>query len=129
MAKRSKNRKYNPNDPRPIEHVGDARKKGPLAIRLRHSYITREMGGAEGHRGAGWAVVRKEILKRDRNRSTTTGYDKVQGHGLQVDHIQPYRLGGRNRRINLRTVDVMNNWASDLATGAVEKPKLRNGRW
>lgn len=124
MAK-PKNRPYNPNAPRPQERVGDSRKRGPIPIRLRHPFIPREHGGGEGHRGAGWAIIRKEILKRDKMRSTISGFTGEQGKGLQVDHIQPFRYGGKNKKSNLRTTDVLYNWHADLAHGSTEKPRIR----
>lgn len=107
------------------EKVGDPRKTNPIPLRLRDRSVPREYGGAEGWRGTGWEKRRKEILKRDKNRSTVSGFDAAQGNGLQVDHIMPFRIGGRNNRSNLRVTDYVNNPATDLAFGAGEKKPQR----
>ncbi len=114
---------------RRIEKVGDERKRHPIPLRLRHRYVPREHGGAEGYRGPGWSTIRKDVLARDRNRSTISGYDEEQGRGLQVDHIHPFRLGGRNRMSNLRVTDQTNNWAIDHMYGARERLPRRDKRW
>lgn len=110
------------------EKVGDERKRYPIPLRLRSRFIPRELGGAEGWRGPGWARIRKEVLARDKNRSTVSGFDAAQGNGLQVDHIHPFRLGGRNRMSNLRTSDFRNNFAIDFMRNARERPVKRK-RW
>ena len=111
------------------ERVGNPRRVHPIPLRLRNPYVPRELGGSEGYRGPGWSTIRKLILKRDSFRSTITGLDSEQGKGLQVDHIHPFRLGGRNRLNNLRTVDQANNWAADLSFGSREKTPQRDTRW
>lgn len=111
------------------EKVGDSRKRHPLPMRLRNVLVPREFGGAEGWRGPGWARKRKEILKRDGHRSTVSGFDEAQGGGLQVDHIDPFRIGGKNNRLNLRTTDFFNNPAADHMRGAGEKRPQRDWRW
>ena len=114
---------------RPKEKVGDSRKRYPVPLRLRNPYMPRELGGSEGWRGRGWATIRKKVLERDENRSVVSGFDKEQGNGLQVDHIHPFRLGGKNRMFNLRVVDVSNNAHTDLMHGARERDKKRDTRW
>jgi len=111
------------------EKVGNERKTHPIPLRLRNPFIPREIGGAEGYRGPGWATIRKRVLLRDRNRSTVSGFTSEQGNGLQVDHIHPFRLGGRNRMSNLRTTDFSNNPHTDFMRGAGEKPPKRDTRW
>ena len=111
------------------DKVGDSRRRHPLPMRLRNPYIPRSLGGSEGWRGPGWSTIRKKALARDKNRSTVSGYSAQQGGGLQVDHIHPFRLGGRNRLINLRTTDYFSNPAVDLAHGFKEKPVKRNERF
>lgn len=83
------------------------------------------MGGAEGWRGPGWARKRKEIVARDKGRSTVSGFTAEQGRGLQVDHIHPFRLGGKNRDSNLRVTDMHNNPHTDAMRGAQEKTPQR----
>lgn len=98
-------------------------------MRLRDRNIPRELGGSEGWRGRGWPAIRKKVLVRDRDRSTVSGFDKVQGHGLQVDHIHPFRMGGKNKMTNLRTTDYANNYAVDHMRGAKERKRDRDKRW
>lgn len=111
------------------EKVGWTTKGYPIPMRLRHRYIPRFMGGAEGWRGYKWAEIRQKILARDRNRSTTTGFDAIQGHGLQVDHIMPFRLGGKNKMSNLRVTDNLTNRFTDNMTSAKERKPKRDTRW
>lgn len=111
------------------EKVGDSRKTHPIPLRLRNPNVPRELGGSEGWRGRGWTTIRKKVLERDRNRSTISGFDAVQGNGLQVDHIHPFRYGGKNRMTNLRTTDYRNNIHADLAKGAGEKRRKRSERY
>lgn len=111
--------------PRRGEKVGDHTKRHPLPLRLRSVYVPQEQGGAEGWRGPGWARIRKSIVARDKGRSTVSGLDSAQGRGLQVDHIHPFRLGGKNRASNLRTTDAHHNPHTDHARGAGEKPIQR----
>ena len=120
--------------PLPGHKVGNHRKSNPVPQRLRNPYIPREQGGAYGYRGKGWAKIRLEALERDRKihgsrepLSSTTGMSKEQGKGLQVDHIQPYRLGGKNRLNNLRTTDFSTNAKTDNMTGGEERlPKRQS---
>lgn len=111
------------------EKVGDERKRHPLPLRLRHIYVRREHGGAEGYRGPGWQTIRQRVRERDGGRSTISGFTAEQGNGLQVDHIHPFRLGGKNRMLNLRTTDYSNNPYTDFMHGARERRPLRNSRW
>lgn len=111
------------------EKVGRTTRDYPIRMQLRSPYIPRFMGGGEGWRGPGWKNIRRRVLARDRNRSTTTGYDQYQGNGLQVDHIMPYRLGGRNKMSNLRVTDNSTNWATDLAHGFKERKPRRDNKW
>lgn len=111
------------------EKVGDSRKKYPIPMRLRNSFVPRDLGGAEGWRGPGWATIRKKIITRDRARSTISGFNAEQGNGLQVDHVHPFRLGGKNRMSNLRVTDNFNNPAADHMAGAAERPKRRVRRY
>lgn len=110
------------------EKVGDQRKRHPYPLRLRSPYIPREQGGAEGWRGKGWPRASKEAQAKARGRSSVSGFDKAQGHGLQVDHINPFRLGGKNRATNLRVTDYVSNPHVDNMTGAKERTPKR-GRW
>lgn len=87
------------------------------------------MGGAGGTRGPNWAKIKAQVLERDKHRSTTTGMDAVQGNGLQVDHIMPFRLGGKNKLSNLRTTDNATNSKTDNMHGAQERKPRRDGRW
>ncbi len=121
--------------PLPGHKVGNHAKSNPVPLRLRNPYIPREQGGSYGWRGKGWAKIRKEALERDRkvhgskeNLSSTTGMDKVQGKGLMVDHINPFRLGGKNRVNNLRTTDFSTNAKTDNMTGADERLPKRS-KW
>ena len=91
--------------------------------------MPRELGGSEGWRGPGWETIRKKVLERDRNRSRLSGFDAEQGNGLQVDHIIPFRYGGKNRMSNLRPTDYSYNPYGDLAKGAGEKKPKRDKRW
>ena len=109
--------------------VGDSRKTHPLPMRLRSRIVPREQGGSEGWRGTGWAKIRLKVLERDGNRSTISGLDKAQGKGFQVDHINPFRLGGKNKLSNLRTNDYVHNAAADHMNGASEKPPKRTKGW
>lgn len=111
------------------ERVGNSRKRHPLPLRLRHVYVEQEFGGARGYRGPGWRKIREKVLKRDRNRSTISGLTAAQGRGLQVDHIHPFRLGGKNRMSNLRVTDYIHNPHADHMRGAGEKKPLRDPRW
>lgn len=121
--------------PLPGHKVGDHHTRHPTPMRLKNPYIPRDQGGSYGYRGKGWAKIRKEALERDRKvhgssteLSTTTGMDKAQGKGLQVDHIHPYRLGGKNKLNNLRTTDFLTNFRTDNMTGADERLPKR-GKW
>ena len=114
---------------RPKQRVGDSRKRYPVPLRLRNPYVPRDIGGSEGWRGRGWVTIRKKALARDENRSVISGFDTEQGNGLQVDHIHPFRLGGKNRLVNLRVTDVSNNAAADLMHGGRERRKERDYRW
>ncbi len=111
------------------EKVGDERKRHPIPLRLRSPYVPRQLGGAEGYRGPSWSTIRKRVLERDKNRSTVSGLNAAQGNGLQVDHINPFRLGGRNRMSNLRVTDFRNNPSVDFMRGAREKKKDFDRRW
>ncbi|MFH1737617.1 MAG: HNH endonuclease [bacterium] len=92
--------------------------------------MPREFGGSEGWRGTGWKKAREIRLELDKHRSRITGFDKEQGGGLFVDHIHPFRLGGKNNpHKNLRTVDRDSNWAADFMRGARERPAERDERW
>lgn len=91
--------------------------------------MPRYLGGAEGWRGPGWASIRKRVLARDKNRSTISGLDSAQGNGLQVDHINPFRYGGRNKMSNLRTTDYANNYYADHMVGGKEKKIKRDRRY
>ena len=113
----------------PKEKVGSARKTHPLPMRLRSPYVDREHGGAKGWRGPGWGTIRKKVVARDKGRSTISGFDINQGNGLQVDHIHPFRLGGKNKLTNLRTTDYRYNAYADHMAGASEKPPKRDPRW
>ena len=108
------------------ERVGNAKKSHPLPLRLRSVLVSQEMGGAEGWRGPGWARIRKKAIEASRNRSTVSGLTGEQGRGLQVDHIHPFRLGGKNRLSNLRTTDMHHNPHTDAMRGAGEKTPQRN---
>ena len=118
-----------PRQSRRNEKVGDERKRHPLPLRLRSPFIARDMGGAEGWRGPGWEAMRNKVLARDKRRSTISGFSGEQGHGLQVDHIHPFRLGGRNRMSNLRTTDYANNAEADMMHGAGERKPIRDKRY
>lgn len=107
--------------------VGDARKSHPLPLRKRNVNISAEQGGAAGYRGPGWAKIRTKILERDRFRSTITGLPATE-ETLEVDHINPFRLGGRNTRRNLRTTDLRQNRHTEAMTGGGEKPARRRLR-
>ena len=111
------------------EKVGDPRKKHPLPLRLRSVLIAREFGGAEGYRGPGWDRIRRRVVAKDKGRSTISGLTKEQGRGLQVDHIHPFRLGGKNKMSNLRTTDFIHNPHADHMRGASEKKRERDIRW
>ena len=111
------------------ERVGNAKKRHPLPLRLRHVYIEQEYGGARGYRGPGWAKIRKAVVAKDKGRSTISGFNKEQGKGLQVDHIHPFRLGGKNKMSNLRTTDMLYNPHADHMRGASERPPERDKRW
>lgn len=114
------------NGPRRGEKVGNHRKTHPMPLRLRSVLVPQQMGGAEGWRGPGWATIRKKILAREKNRSSVSGLDSAQGRGLQVDHIHPFRLGGKNRASNLRVTDAHHNPHTDAMRGAGEKPIKRS---
>lgn len=114
---------------RPRQSVGDARKRYPIPLRLRSRFIPRDMGGSEGWRGSGWVKAREKVLKRDKFRSTVSGFNAEQGQGLQVDHIHPFRLGGSNRMSNLRVTDRFSNPKTDFMAGAGEKKPQRDRRW
>lgn len=73
--------------------------------------------------------MRKQVLIRDRGRSTISGFTAEQGNGLQVDHIHPFRLGGKNRMSNLRTTDYLYNPSLDFMRGAGERAPRRNRRY
>ena len=113
------------------EAVGKQGKPGPspLPMRLRSPFIPRFLGGSQGYRGRNWRDIRNAALKRDKNRSTISGMDQLQGGGLQVDHINPFRLGGKNRMENLRVTDNANNYATDSMHGAKEKKPKRDKSW
>lgn len=117
------------NGPLRGEKVGNSRKTHPLPLRLRHVYIEQEFGGALGYRGPGWRKIREKVLARDKNRSSISGLDKAQGKGLQIDHIHPFRLGGKNKLSNLRVTDYSNNAAADHMAGASERKPQRDPRW
>lgn len=114
------------------EFVGKRQSKAgasPTPYRLRHPFVPRVLGGAYGYRGRNWAKIREAVLARDKHRSTVSGMDAIQGGGLQVDHINPFRLGGKNRMSNLRTTDSSNNFATDSMHGAREKKPRRDHKW
>lgn len=111
------------------EKVGNERKRHPLPLRLRMRFIPREMGGAEGWRGPGWATIRRKVIEAAGGRSSVSGFSSAQGNGLQVDHIHPFRLGGRNRRTNLRVTDFHNNPSVDFMRGARERRPKRDEKY
>lgn len=108
------------------ERVGNAKKTHPLPLRLRSVLVPQEQGGAEGWRGPGWAKKRKQIIALNRGRSSVSGLTGEQGRGLQVDHIHPFRLGGKNKDSNLRVTDMHHNPHVDAMRGAGEKPIQRS---
>jgi len=112
-----------------ISALPKLRKTHPTPLRLRNPFLPRELGGSEGWRGPGWETMRKKILARDKVRSTVSGFSAEQGNGLQVDHIHPRRLGGKNRPSNLRVTDYANNAATDHMRGAAERRPKRDLRW
>lgn len=118
-----------PRQSRRGEKVGNERKRHPLPLRLRNPFIPQEFGGSEGWRGPSWRTIRQKALQRDRFRSTISGFTASQGNGLQVDHINPFRLGGKNTLSNLRTTDFYNNPATDFMRGAGERPPERDKRY
>ena len=111
------------------ERVGNSKKSHPLPLRLRHVYVEQPFGGARGYRGPGWRAIREKVLARDKNRSTISGFDKAQGKGLQIDHIHPFRIGGKNKMSNLRVTDNVSNPYADHAAGSSEIKKDRDPRW
>lgn len=111
------------------DQIGNSRKSHPIPIRLRPVHISKEQGGSEGYRGAGYAKARKRALYLARGRSSQTGLDAKDAK-LEVDHINPYKAGGgitsnTNRQVNLRITDQAQNRFADYAEGAQEKPKKR----
>lgn len=113
----------------PKGFIGRTRKTHPIPIRLRPVNISKEQGGSEGYRGAGYSKARKRALYLARNRSGQTGMGPAD-ESLTVDHINPYKAGGgvtshTNQQSNLRITDRRQNRFTDYAEGAQEKPKKR----
>ena len=110
------------------ESIGNPRKIHPLPLSRRNILVPKELGGASGYRGKDFAKARLDTLRLARGRSTNTGLSGKEVQ-LEVDHINPYRMGGltpgTNRQTNLRVTDVTNNRASDFAEGFQEKPRKR----
>jgi hypothetical protein len=114
------------------DSIGDASSlTHPLAQRLRNCNIPKVQGGSFGYRGRGYGRARKKALWLARNRSSATGLDASRAT-LEVDHIDPYRLGGvtphTNEQTNLRVLDSENNSFLDNATGFRERKRKRRMR-
>jgi hypothetical protein len=108
--------------------IGDARISHPIPLRLRNCMVDREEGGSKGYRGQGYTKARLRALYLGRYRSTSTGLEQGQVQ-LEIDHIDPYRMGGltphTNEQSNLRILDTTNNKFHDYAEGFQEKPVKR----
>lgn len=113
------------------DSVGDPRKKHPLPLRLRNHNVEKIDGGSRGYRGSSFSKARQRALYKGRNRSSITGLP-AKDTKLQIDHIQPYRVGGlsphTNELNNLRISDFDQNKFVDYAEGAQEKPAKRRMR-
>lgn len=114
-----------------LNPIGNPNETHPIPIRLRNCNVSKKMGGSFGYRGAGYGKARKRVLWLAQNRSTATGLDATKAT-LEVDHIQPYRLGGvgpmTNTPLNLRVLDTQNNPAMDAAQTFKERPRRRKLR-
>lgn len=113
------------------DSIGSPRKTHPLPMRLRNCRIPKDQGGSKGYRGKGYSQARKRALYLGRNRSTITG-DPADVVQLEVDHIDPYGIGGitphTNEQTNLRISDFRQNKFIDYAEGFQEKPPKKRLR-
>jgi hypothetical protein len=111
--------------------IGDPSPKHPIPMRLRNCNITKLQGGSFGWRGYGFAEMRARVLYLARGRSTATGNPQERS-SLEVDHIDPYRIGGvtshTNQLTNLRVLDGQNNRQMDYATTFSERRAKRRLR-
>lgn len=109
------------------DNIGSALPTHPLPLRLRNCNIPKLYGGAFGFRGTGYSKMRERVLWLAGRRSSATGLDESRTT-LEVDHINPYRIGGitpeTNSLHNLRVMDTTNNAYLDNATTFREK-KIR----
>ena len=113
------------------DQIGDPTPTHPLPMRLRNANVIKKMGGSYGYRGKGYSRQKRRAIWLARGRSSATGLgsNKVQ---LEVDHIDPYRIGGptphTNEINNLRVLDTTNNKPMDVGETFREKkrkPRMR----
>ena len=109
-------------------YVGKRRNRHSIhPMSLRNPFMPQYLGGSSGYRGGNWAKERSRALARAGYKSEVTGLPLG---AVQVDHIYPYRLGGKSTKENLRVINredvpaVDNAYTMRLESFAYEQRKI-----
>ena len=92
------------------------RTRSVFPMSMRSPLIPQYLGGSFGYRGGNWKSARKAALKHNNYISNITGFP-ADFDTLVVDHIYPYRIGGKTEPKNLRITNLQDNPAVDNIKG------------